>query len=174
MTFPAETMWTWAVGKGPCSRSATFAQWIPPLAECVIPKAARHYLNQNFYLPDGLFVGNTSLEKVKVILRDSDSPKPHILSVQTSSLLFSAAPYYGSESFIHLWSFVSSTYAVSALRVRRESDQQQTRRERGVKKIQKPTKKPLRPHPNDLITHLSAHCFRPPHALISCSKAFYE
>lgn len=162
MTFPAETMWTWAEGKALCSWSETFAERTPPPAKCAIPKTARHYLNQNFYLPNGLFVGNASLEKVKVILHDSDSPKPHILSVQAS--LFFAAPLELC-SFIHLWSFVSSTYAVSALRARRESDQHETRRELGVKRT-------LRPHPNDLITHLSAHCFRPPHALICCLKAF--
>lgn len=92
LTFPAETMWTWAAGKTPRSPNATFAKRTPPPpAECVIPKTARHYLNQNFYLPNGLFIGNTSLEKVKVILHDSDSPKPHILSIQT--FLFFNAPY---------------------------------------------------------------------------------
>lgn len=103
----------WAAGKALRSQSVTFAKRTPPPAECVIPKTARHYLNQNFYLPDGLFVGNTSLEKVKVILHDSDSPKPHILSIQT--FLFFSAPY--SSATISIYG-VFFTYAVSTLRVR--------------------------------------------------------
>lgn len=115
LTFPAETMWVWAVGKARCSHRLTSARRTPPPAECVIPKAARHYLNQNFYLPNGLFIGNTSLEKVKVILHDSDSPKPHILSIRT--FLFFKASYSSATISIYgvffslLMQFQPSMYA---------------------------------------------------------------
>lgn len=123
-------MWMWAAEKAPRSQSATFSKRTPPPAECVIPKTARDYLNQNFYLPDGLFVGNTSLEKVKVILHDSDSPKPHILSIQT--LLFLSAP--DSSAAIPIYGvFFSLLTQFSTLHVCRESDQQEMRREFSVK-----------------------------------------
>lgn len=86
VTPTAELQWVWAEGTALRSWSTTFTARTPPPAECVIPKTARHYLNQNFYLPDGLFVGNRSLEEAKVTLHDSDSPKPHILSIQTFPL----------------------------------------------------------------------------------------
>lgn len=82
-------------------------------------------------------------------------PRNHIyfqFRLLSSPLLLTALQLYPSMEFCFL--YLRSCSPPCSWRI------WSARNEKGARR-----KETLRPHPNDLITHLSAHCFRPPHAL---------